>query len=273
MDENIDGQQQKIQNDGDTCRFSFYNTLIESGFYSTYTWTKGKGLTSFRSGYGAEGSPIEIELADDILAEDNISVLPKDICTPKIIEAKATDDTAASEEIFDKFFEIKDIKDGDVTYMADGYENSNLKDKLAIKRVAKTEGYVEYHFLDAQKELFSVKNKIEQTGLNAEYIQYKDINSDGNDEILVSYWVRSTAIYFVLEFYVYGIVDDRWQQLMSYSDEDDEGSISKLLNSCPYKGRKVSDVSLSEDGLIIVSDNGTKIGGVYYPDGYKLLVR
>ena len=50
-------------------------------------------------------------------------------------------------------------------------------------------------------------------------------------------------------------------------------TISKLLNSCPYKGRKVSDVSLSEDGLIIVSDNGTKIGGVYYPDGYKLLVR
>ena len=62
MDENIDGLQQEIQNNGETCRFSFNNTLIESGFYSTYTWTKGKGLTSFRSGYGAEGSPIEIDL-------------------------------------------------------------------------------------------------------------------------------------------------------------------------------------------------------------------
>ena len=62
MDENNDGLRQKIENNGDNCCFSYDNTLIESGFYSTYKWTKEKGLTYFRSGYGAEGSPIEIML-------------------------------------------------------------------------------------------------------------------------------------------------------------------------------------------------------------------
>ncbi|MBO4456637.1 MAG: hypothetical protein J5802_02880 [Butyrivibrio sp.] len=62
IDENNDGLHQKIENNGDNCCFSYDNTLIESGFYSTYKWTKEKGLTYFRSGYGAEGSPIEIML-------------------------------------------------------------------------------------------------------------------------------------------------------------------------------------------------------------------
>ncbi len=64
MDENIDGEHLKIKNEGDTCYFYMDNTLTESGYYSSYGWTKGKGLTYFRSGYGAEGDPIEIELKD-----------------------------------------------------------------------------------------------------------------------------------------------------------------------------------------------------------------
>ena len=61
---NNDGEEVEITNEDGTCRCSIYNTLIESGFYSTFVWTEGKGLTCFRSGYGAEGEPIELVLQD-----------------------------------------------------------------------------------------------------------------------------------------------------------------------------------------------------------------
>ncbi|SDB20632.1 hypothetical protein SAMN02910298_00973 [Pseudobutyrivibrio sp. YE44] len=64
MDENIDGLHLKLKNDEETCSFYYDNTLTESGYYFSYKWTKEKGLTHFRSGYGAEGSPIEIELKE-----------------------------------------------------------------------------------------------------------------------------------------------------------------------------------------------------------------
>lgn len=59
-DENYDGEQRTIVNEGDVCIYTSYNTLTESGMYYEYQWTKGEGLTYFKSGYGAEGDPIEI---------------------------------------------------------------------------------------------------------------------------------------------------------------------------------------------------------------------
>lgn len=61
-DETVDGEHRRIVNEGDSCTFYSSNTLTESGFYYSYTWTKGKGLSFYRSGYGAEGDPIEITL-------------------------------------------------------------------------------------------------------------------------------------------------------------------------------------------------------------------
>ena len=54
--------QVEITHTGDTCHCGMWSTVGESGFYYTYEWTKDKGLTLFRSGYGAEGEPIEISL-------------------------------------------------------------------------------------------------------------------------------------------------------------------------------------------------------------------
>lgn len=59
-DENYDGEQRTIVNEDDVCIYTSYNTLTESGMYYEYQWTKGEGLTYFKSGYGAEGDPIEI---------------------------------------------------------------------------------------------------------------------------------------------------------------------------------------------------------------------
>ncbi|RKM55114.1 hypothetical protein D6853_10270 [Butyrivibrio sp. X503] len=60
--QNIEGDEIVITHDGDDCVFTKRNTLIESGFYCIYRWAKGKGLVYYKSGYGAEGDPIEIEL-------------------------------------------------------------------------------------------------------------------------------------------------------------------------------------------------------------------
>ncbi len=60
-----ENEQVEIEHNGDVCTCRMWSTEGESGFYYTYEWTKGKGLTLFRSGYGAEGEPIEISLKKD----------------------------------------------------------------------------------------------------------------------------------------------------------------------------------------------------------------
>ncbi|WP_026652686.1 hypothetical protein [Butyrivibrio proteoclasticus] len=52
----------RIEYDDNSYECRFWNPLVESGYYCDMVWTKGKGLTYFRSGFGAEGDPIEIEL-------------------------------------------------------------------------------------------------------------------------------------------------------------------------------------------------------------------
>lgn len=60
--QDINGEEITLKHEGDDCIFSRHNTLIESGYYISYRWVKGKGLAYIRSGYGAEGDPIEISL-------------------------------------------------------------------------------------------------------------------------------------------------------------------------------------------------------------------
>ena len=65
MDETIDGYEMTITNDVDNCKFSMWNTKVDSGYYCTFIWTKGKGLTTYKSGFGAERDPIEIVLSEN----------------------------------------------------------------------------------------------------------------------------------------------------------------------------------------------------------------
>lgn len=61
-DQIINDQEIIIENDEDTCLCRIFSTVGESNMYYNFGFTKGKGLTFFRSGYGAEGDPIEISL-------------------------------------------------------------------------------------------------------------------------------------------------------------------------------------------------------------------
>ncbi|RKM55911.1 hypothetical protein D6853_10225 [Butyrivibrio sp. X503] len=52
--------QVEITHEDDKCIFAMWNTAIESGWYCHYEWVKGRGLTYYRSGYGAGRDAIEI---------------------------------------------------------------------------------------------------------------------------------------------------------------------------------------------------------------------
>ena len=54
----------KIEINEDNHKCSFWNPLVETGYYCNMIWTKDKGLTYFRSGFGAERDPIEISLKE-----------------------------------------------------------------------------------------------------------------------------------------------------------------------------------------------------------------
>ena len=57
------------------------------------------------------------------------------------------------------------------------------------------------------------------------------------------------------------------------SKTDFKNNISELLRFSDYKRMPVADVSLSQDGLLLGIDDGEKIDGVYYPKGYRVLVK
>jgi hypothetical protein len=47
---------------GDKIEYHSYNNLVSTGYYEAFTWQKGKGLVSYRSGFGAERDSIELNL-------------------------------------------------------------------------------------------------------------------------------------------------------------------------------------------------------------------
>lgn len=56
------GFHQYITADGDKREYHSYNDETETGYYESFTWERGKGLISYRSGYGAEKDSIELDL-------------------------------------------------------------------------------------------------------------------------------------------------------------------------------------------------------------------
>lgn len=62
LSEEEKGWHQFITVDGDKREYHSYNNLVETGYYETFIWEKGKGLVYYRSGFGAERDYIELQL-------------------------------------------------------------------------------------------------------------------------------------------------------------------------------------------------------------------
>ena len=189
-----------------------------------------------------------------------------------ISEVSQEEDVSASDDKFEAFFDLGDKDTVDATEIVDGYSESNLNGKMTVTKKSIKEGFTEYEFSENGEQCLSVENANEMLWQNMDYIQYKDINDDGKDEILVAFYTHGTSSYSVCEFYVYGQIDDEWKKMMSYCAEDSDDNISALLNDSEYAGKTVADVCLTDNGLLLSIDDGEKIDGVYYPKGYKLLI-
>lgn len=64
-EDEVNGQDVKLHNDGYLCVCNISESSSESGYYWEYVFNSDKELTYFRSGYGAEGDPIEITLTSE----------------------------------------------------------------------------------------------------------------------------------------------------------------------------------------------------------------
>lgn len=57
------GWHQYIEVDGDKRVYNSYNNQTDTGYYESFTWGKNKGLTYYKSGFGAESDSIELQLS------------------------------------------------------------------------------------------------------------------------------------------------------------------------------------------------------------------
>lgn len=54
------GWHEYIETDGNTRIYHGYNSLVETGYYESFSWEFGKGLLEYRRGYGAEADALEL---------------------------------------------------------------------------------------------------------------------------------------------------------------------------------------------------------------------
>lgn len=65
LDTEEKGWHHYIEVDGEKRIYHAYSNLVETGYYESYTWEKGKGLINYRSGYGAGRDSIELTLSEE----------------------------------------------------------------------------------------------------------------------------------------------------------------------------------------------------------------
>ncbi|SDB50869.1 hypothetical protein SAMN02910298_02593 [Pseudobutyrivibrio sp. YE44] len=189
-----------------------------------------------------------------------------------ILDAVYCDNVSTTEDKFAPFFDIAYGKTGEVTSFADGYNTSSFEGEITIKRKTEESSHVKYIFYENNKMTFQTQNRNDMAWNGAEYIQFKDINGDGCEEILIAYYTRGTRIYSLIEFYIFEKENDKWKIMLNY-DVNDETNVSKMLKDSGYSSEKLVDVRLEENYIeVSVLDGDEFIDGIYYPRGYQLKI-
>lgn len=170
----------------------------------------------------------------------------------------------------------------DITDSVDGLKGSSLDGRMKVSRI--------YNDDNEPVILFELDGKYVGT-LNMEthdfdtfdYIQFKDIDGDGMEEILVVTYTTSTGPLFAVDFSVLKYTPGR-----NAADGSSYGItiMYHLSDDFPYgngyyfieadeelAGGKVTYVGLDDGGVKVVVDKGTKNDGVYEPDEYVLVMK
>lgn len=166
----------------------------------------------------------------------------------------------------------------DVTSLINKYDESSYKGIISVTRKPYGKGYAEFIFYDDDKELFKVNNRERYVWGFFEGIQFYDINGDGKDEILVSYYQSSTALEgWISEAYIYTETEEGWQLLMTYNYRNINANIAQLLETSGYDldQAKIEDIYLVDDGVRISLDQNFEknADGCWNCDGYELIIK
>lgn len=69
MDDQLDSEEKGFHEviviEGNTCRYSSWENYVETGFFETFVWEKGKGLMEYYAGYGAGAEYLELESLEE----------------------------------------------------------------------------------------------------------------------------------------------------------------------------------------------------------------
>ena len=170
---------------------------------------------------------------------------------------------------------------GDVTGKVDGIKGSSLDGHMKVSRNYNDDKKPVYLFeLDGEKVGSLVMESYDYPTFN--YIQLKDIDGDGMEEILVATYTYSTGPVIAVDFSVLKYASGQnaadgssYGVNINYHPSDDHpnGNAYFFIEADDeLAGGSVTYVSLEDNGVQVVVDKGEKIDAVYYPDEYVLTI-
>lgn len=167
--------------DGDQIQSHSYNSLVDTGYYETITWQRGRGIVEYRSGYGAERDDIHLFFnypEDRVINETYTNErLGFELDIPKAWEGKYT---IEEEDHVVRFRHKVEDEEGMILYYIfvfsseqqweeeeglNGLELGRGNGKIYIKRIA---GDYPYDFLSEEG-----LNKIREVDRLSEYMDFE----------------------------------------------------------------------------------------------------
>ncbi len=170
---------------------------------------------------------------------------------------------------------------GDVTGKVDGIKGSSLDGHMKVSRNYNDDKKPVYLFeLDGEKVGSLVMESYDYPTFN--YIQLKDIDGDGMEEILLATYTYSTGPVIAVDFSVLKYASGQnaadgssYGVNINYHPSDDypNGNAYFFIEADDeLAGGLVTYVSLEDNGVQVVVDKGEKIDAMYYPDEYVLTI-
>lgn len=155
---------------------------------------------------------------------------------------------------------------GEITDYVDGFKGSSWDGKLKLYKIHDDNYNVNFLF-EIDGEYVGYDCREESNNAAIDYLQVKDINGDGQEEILVVTYTISTATYVAYEISVWSFNGSEFVEVINID------SIDNILESNEeLSGATITYAGLSDKGLKLIADKGEKVNGVYYPDEYELTI-
>ncbi len=253
-DETVDGEHRRIVNEGDSCTFYSSNTLTESGFYYSYTWTKGKGLSFYRSGYGAEGDPIEITL--NIPGDSSNNVSDYDSAEMMEGEALTQDELKSFQDYFNQadnyIFTIPNYRTPDMINV-DGVTADADRPEIVCLEGVKKDNMIQVVVSYSESTRYKRRVTLVETGDSDQPYQFyscRQLWEEAMDKII------EAPVYGTDETVTCGVITkyDAWTTEI---DIIEDNAVSSIVSLSPYVGAEnVASDEVKEIAFCDIDNDG-----------------